>query len=128
MQKKLFNIILTSFLLITSQRVFSQKDTLCDPNETKKIFGELYFNYGSVTNAYSAYNRSGFVVGQPLVSTQNMLSQAYQAGLGVYSSWYLPPPTTLFNCLPRRLQRPNKVIMEYQSFISNSKWFYYLYR
>ena len=69
----------------------AQTDTLCNPNENKKIFGELYFNYGSATNVYSQFNRSTFIVGQPLVSPRNMLSQANQAGFGVYSPWYLPP-------------------------------------
>jgi hypothetical protein len=78
-------------MLLGWQNTFAQSDTLCDPNENKKIFGELYFNYGSVTNAYSAFNRSTFVMGQPLASPRNMLSQGYQAGFGVYSPWYLPP-------------------------------------
>jgi hypothetical protein len=70
---------------------FAQTDTLCNPNEKIKIYGELYFNYGSSVNAYSAYNRSTIIAGQPLASTQNMLSQSFQAGFGVYSPWYLPP-------------------------------------
>ncbi|GGD54893.1 hypothetical protein GCM10011514_18840 [Emticicia aquatilis] len=78
-------------MLFGWQKTFAQADTLCDPNENKKIFGELYFNYGSVTNAYSAFNRSTFVMGQPLASPRNMLSQSFQGGFGVYSPFYLPP-------------------------------------
>ena len=91
MQKRICYVLLGWLLLFGWQNTFAQSDTLCDPNENKKIFGELYFNYGSVTNAYSAFNRSTFVMGQPLASPRNMLSQGYQAGFGVYSPWYLPP-------------------------------------
>jgi len=81
--------ILLMFLSLLNLQ--AQTDTLCNPNENKKIFGELYFNYGSATNVYSQFNRSTFIVGQPLVSPENMLSQENQAGFGVYSPWYLPP-------------------------------------
>ena len=80
-----------SLLFLSLLNLQAQTDTLCNPNENVKIFGELYFNYGSSTNAFSQFNRSTFVVGQPLVSPQSMLSQEYQGGLGVYSPWYLPP-------------------------------------
>ncbi|MBC7409655.1 MAG: LamG domain-containing protein, partial [Arcicella sp.] len=79
--------ILLMFLSLLN--VQAQTDTLCNPNE--KIFGELYFNYGSVVNAYSAFNRSNFTMGQPLVSVQSMLSQTFQSGFGVYSAFLLPP-------------------------------------
>lgn len=91
MQKRILYVLLGWLMLFGWQKTFAQADTLCDPNENKKIFGELYFTYGSATNVYSAFNRSTFVVGQPLVSPQNMLSQTSQGGFGVYSPWYLPP-------------------------------------
>jgi hypothetical protein len=72
-------------------QVQAQTDTLCNPNENRKIFGELYFNYGSVTNSYSAFNRSNVTMGQPLASRQNMLSQSFQGGFGIYSAFLLPP-------------------------------------
>ena len=78
-------------LLLTFWSGYAQTDTLCNPNENTKIFGELYFNYGSVVNSYSAFNRSNFTMGQPLVSVQSMLSQSNQSGFGVYSSFLLPP-------------------------------------
>jgi hypothetical protein len=90
MQKRIHYFLL-GWLMLLSLQSFSQTDTLCSPNENKKIFGELYFNYGSANNAYSAFNRSTTIAGQPLVTPQNMLSQRFQAGLGVYSPWYLPP-------------------------------------
>ena len=78
-------------IIMSALRLHAQSDTLCNPNENLKIFGELYFNYGSVTNSYSQFNRATYVVGQPLVSKQAMLSQDNQGGFGVYSPWYLPP-------------------------------------
>lgn len=78
-------------MFISLQNLQAQTDTLCNPNENRKIFGELNFNYGSATNSYSQFNRSTFVVGQPIVSPQNMLSLGFQAGFGIYSAWALPP-------------------------------------
>lgn len=91
MQKRIHYVLLGWLMLFGWQKTFAQSDTLCDPNENRKIFGELYFNFGSTTNAFSAFNRSTFVVGQPLASPRNMLSQQNQAGFGVYSPWFLPP-------------------------------------
>lgn len=91
MQKRILYVLLGWLMLFGWQKSFAQADTLCDPNENKKIFGELYFNYGSGTNVYSAFNRSTLIVGQPLATRQNMLSQSFQAGFGVYSPWFLPP-------------------------------------
>ncbi|MES2516678.1 MAG: LamG domain-containing protein [Bacteroidota bacterium] len=81
--------ILLMFLSLLNLQ--AQTDTLCNPNENKKLFGELYFNYGSVVNAYTAFNRSNFTMGQPLVSVESMLSQTNQSGFGVYSPFLLPP-------------------------------------
>jgi hypothetical protein len=91
MEKRIKYVLWFWLILFSCQKVNAQTDTLCNPNENIKIFGELYFNYGSVTNAYSAYNRSNMAIGQPLVSPQSMISQKNQAGFGVYSPWYLPP-------------------------------------
>ncbi|MEA5461209.1 LamG domain-containing protein [Arcicella sp. LKC2W] len=91
MQKKIHYLLLGWLMLFGGQKIFAQTDTLCNPNEKTKIFGELYFNYGSATNSYTSFNRSTFVVGQPLASKRNMQSTTYQLGFGAYSPWYLPP-------------------------------------
>lgn len=91
MKKRIQFILWVWFIVFSFQKTIAQTDTLCDPNENIKIFGDLYFNYGSITNSYSAFNRSNMVIGQPLVSPQNMISQQIQAGFGMYSPWYLPP-------------------------------------
>ncbi|PWK22354.1 concanavalin A-like lectin/glucanase superfamily protein [Arcicella aurantiaca] len=91
MQKKILYLLLGWLMLFGGQRIFAQTDTLCNPNEKTKIFGELYFNYGSATNSYTSFNRSTFSVGQSLVSSENMQSTIYQLGFGAYSPWFLPP-------------------------------------
>ncbi len=91
MQKIITYTLLGWLMLFGRLQTFAQTDTLCNPNENKKIFGELYFNYGSATNVYSQFNRSTFAVGQANVTPRSMLSQGNQGGLGVYSAWYLPP-------------------------------------
>ena len=86
--------ILLMFLSLLNLQ--AQTDTLCNPDENKKIFSELYFNYGSATNTYSSSNRSTFVMGQSLLSTKTMLTQSNQSEFGVYSSFLMPPlPPTL---------------------------------
>ena len=77
---------------------FAQTDTLCNPNEIKKFFGETFLNYGSVTNGYSTYNRSDFTVGQPLISPTVSQSQKFQVGFGQWISWLLPPQPPTLKC------------------------------
>ena len=85
------------FLLLSLPRLQAQTDTLCNPNDYKKIFGEAYLIYGGVTNSYSPYNRSDFSLGQGAVTVSNLISQNFQVGLGLWSPWLLPPqPPTLF--------------------------------
>lgn len=78
-------------LLLTYWSGYAQTDTLCNPNENKKIFGEAYLTYGGVANAFSSFNRSDFTVGQAVVTVTTMLSQTFQAGFGQWSPWLLPP-------------------------------------
>lgn len=87
--KKWIGGVLLMFLSLLNLQ--AQTDTLCNPNENKKLFSELYLNYGSASNVYSSSNRSTFILGQPLLSTKTMLSQANQAGFGVYSAFLMPP-------------------------------------
>lgn len=87
--KKWIGGVLLLFLSLLNLQ--AQTDTLCNPNENKKLFSELYFNYGSASNVYSSSNRSTFILGQPLLSTKTMLSQENQAGFGVYSAFLMPP-------------------------------------
>ena len=84
-------MLLGWLLLLNGQGAFAQADTLCNPNENQKLFSEVYFNYGSATNSFSAFNRFTYVVGQSVVSPQNMQSEGFQGGVGNYSPWYLPP-------------------------------------
>jgi Concanavalin A-like lectin/glucanases superfamily/Bacterial Ig-like domain len=91
MQKRILYMLLGWLLLFNGQGALAQADTLCNPNENQKLFSEVYFNYGSATNVFSAFNRFTYVVGQSVVSPQNMLSQGFQGGVGNYSAWFLPP-------------------------------------
>ncbi len=86
--KWIAGIVLTFLSFINLQ---AQTDTLCNPNEIKKIFGTSFLTYGGVTNAFNSYNRSDFTVGQAAVTVQNMLSQNRQTALGQWTPWLLPP-------------------------------------
>ncbi len=83
----------TLLLILSLLKGQAQTDTLCNPNEAKKIFGDLYFNYGSVNNSFSNLNRTSLTVGQPLTTPLNkiMQSQNFQVGLGIWMPWLLQP-------------------------------------
>jgi hypothetical protein len=51
--------------------------------------GEVLFNYGSLTGAFSALNRGNFTLGQPVAGTS--LEQRYTGGFGFWSRFLLPP-------------------------------------
>lgn len=84
-------------ILLISWAGFAQTDTLCNLNDTKKIFGGGYLIYGGVTNSFNEQNRSDITLGQAAVTVKNSLSQNRQVGLGVWMPWLLPPqpPVTI---------------------------------
>ena len=86
--KWIVGIVLTFLSFFNLQ---AQTDTLCNPNEIKKIFGTAFLTYGGATNAFNSANRSDFTVGQAAVTAQNMLSQNRQTALGQWTPWLLPP-------------------------------------
>jgi hypothetical protein len=68
----------------------AQVETDCDPTANLPITqGEVLFNYGSTTNAYSFRNRSSFTLGQPYVGSG--LSQKYSSQTGFWARFLLPP-------------------------------------
>jgi hypothetical protein len=57
------------------------------------ITGEVFFNYGSVTNAYALKNRSSFTVAEPVIG--ELQSAGYTMGLGFWSRFLLTPGAPL---------------------------------
>ena len=51
--------------------------------------GQLFFNYGSITNAFSNKNRTTLSVGEPLTGV--FAGQQYNGMLGFFSRFLLPP-------------------------------------
>jgi hypothetical protein len=71
--------------------VKAQQDTLCNPSEASKIFGEAFLTYGTFTNAYTVFNRTDVTIGQSLTTTVPVQSVNFQTGLGYWSKYLLPP-------------------------------------
>jgi hypothetical protein len=70
--------------------VLAQEETSCDPTAGLPVAqGEVLFNYGSSTNAFSFTNRSDFTVGQPLVGRS--IAQNYITEYGFWARFLLPP-------------------------------------
>jgi hypothetical protein len=79
-----------AMLLLASGYLSAQTQTDCDPTANLPITqGEVIFNYGSATNAFSFRNRSSYTVAQPLVGIS--LSQQYNSQTGFWARFLLPP-------------------------------------
>jgi hypothetical protein len=77
-------------LLFIAGSLSAQQATDCDPLTGQPVAsGEVLFNYGSATNAFSFSNRSDFTIGQPLVGrsiNQNQITE-----YGFWARFLLPP-------------------------------------
>jgi hypothetical protein len=68
----------------------AQQETNCDPFANQPITqGEVIFNYGSITNAFSFRNRTSFTISQPAVGVS--VSQTYSSQFGFWTRFLLPP-------------------------------------
>ncbi|MEM9837306.1 MAG: LamG-like jellyroll fold domain-containing protein, partial [Bacteroidota bacterium] len=89
--KKIINLTwlaVASLLLVTG--LDAQSDTVCNPLDGLPVAqGEVYFNFGSVTNAFSFANRSDHSVGQPLTTVQFGQENIHQ--FGFWARYLLPP-------------------------------------
>ncbi len=80
----------TVVFLLQCMIVSGQVETDCDPSANLPVTqGEVLFNYGSSTNAFSFRNRSSFTIGQPYVGSG--LSQKYTSQTGFWARFLLPP-------------------------------------
>jgi len=82
--------ILILLVLAFHHAAQAQQETDCDPNANLPITqGQVFFNYGSTTNAFSFRNRSSFSVGQPYVGIS--IAQNYSTQSGFWARFLLPP-------------------------------------
>lgn len=76
--------------LLLNATLYAQPETDCDPTEGLPVAtGDVFFNYGSTTNAFSFQNRSDLSIGQPLVG--RALSQRNTSEYGFWARFLLPP-------------------------------------
>jgi hypothetical protein len=77
-------------LLLMANTLSAQEATDCDPGANQPVAeADVFFNYGSTTNAFSFTNRSDCSIGQPLVGRSNS-----QRNIAEYGFWtrFLQPP------------------------------------
>lgn len=83
----------TLILCLVSMTVWvtaqNQSDMQCDPPLQNITQGDIFFNFGSVTDAYSVRNRTSYSLGQPVVG--NGVSQSHNIVSGFWSRFIIPP-------------------------------------
>jgi hypothetical protein len=77
-------------LLLMANTLSAQEATDCDPGANQPVAeADVFFNYGSTTNAFSFINRSDCSIGQPLVGRS--ISQRNIAEYGFWTRFLQPP-------------------------------------
>ncbi|MCF8247141.1 MAG: T9SS type A sorting domain-containing protein [Saprospiraceae bacterium] len=78
------------FLLLTGSLHSQNTSPNCAAVSDENYFtGEVFFNYGSMSNAFNSITRTSFTVGQPLVGTN--FGQDFTGGFGFWTRFLLPP-------------------------------------
>jgi hypothetical protein len=67
-----------------------QQDLQCTFVDQPVVKGDIFINYGSVTDAYSVRNRSNISLGEPAISN-GVLSLKHVGQFGFWSRFYVPP-------------------------------------
>jgi len=63
--------------------------TGCTPSDQSITKGEVFFNYGSATDAYSVRNRTSFSLGEPGIG--GGISKEYNSQIGFWARFLIPP-------------------------------------
>lgn len=86
-------LILSTLLLIgsgASKSAFAQQSDGCNSVADQPIMkGEVFLNYGSVSDAFSFRNRSSHSIGEPVIGSA--ISQANTSYMGFWSRFLIPP-------------------------------------
>ena len=87
----IYQILLVGSLgLLATAAAVAQSNANCASLSSKvRYAGDVFFNYGSTTGAFSTNNRSTHTFGQPAVGTG--LEQNYTGGFGFWAQFLLPP-------------------------------------
>ena len=67
----------------------SAQTTGCIPANQSITKGDVFFNYGSATDAYSVRNRSSYSLGEPSIGVG--ISKEYNSQIGFWSRFLIPP-------------------------------------
>jgi hypothetical protein len=84
------NITLLACCLLASAMLWGQSSPNCSTaSDDDFTTGEIFFNFGSVSNAYSGQQRTNFTIGQPTVGANQ--GQQHVGGLGFWARLLAPP-------------------------------------
>jgi hypothetical protein len=98
---------LLGLLLFCTPLSAQQEETNCDPSANLPVAqGEVLFNYGGTTNAFSFTNRSSHTIGQPVVGSS--IGREFISETGFWARFLLPPQPPVVNAsqgnFPDRVQ------------------------
>ena len=78
------------FLLLTGSLRSQNTSPNCAAVSDQNYFtGEVFFNYGSMSNAFNSTSRTSFTIGQPIIGTN--FGQDFTGGFGFWTRFLLPP-------------------------------------
>ncbi|MBL7774883.1 MAG: hypothetical protein JNK89_02725, partial [Saprospiraceae bacterium] len=77
------------FCCIMAAPIRAQQDAACAPVVEQITQGEVFFNFGNATDAYSANRRSSYSLGQAAVGIAT--SPANSTVIGFWSRFLVPP-------------------------------------
>jgi hypothetical protein len=101
----IFGLILLGFLRVQAQTV-----NCAATSDEVFLTGQVFFNYGSVTNAYNIKNKTSFTIGQPVV--EQYQNQQLNGQFGFWSRFLLPPYGP--SVYPTEGDLPDRIVVTWQ--------------
>ena len=89
MYTRLYTYALFFFGVLSFIPATAQQDAACAPVDAQITQGEVFFNYGSATDAYSVNRRSSYSLGQPVAGIAT--SPTRSTTLGFWARFLVPP-------------------------------------
>ncbi len=89
MTTRLYTCVLILIGTLSSFPLLAQQDASCAPVDAQITQGEVFFNFGNATDAYSVQRRSSYSIGQTAIGITT--SPANSSTMGFWSRFLVPP-------------------------------------
>ncbi|MEY3369273.1 MAG: hypothetical protein RI973_2428, partial [Bacteroidota bacterium] len=90
MMKILQILLLATLLVVVASRPADAQSANCTTySESNYLNGQVFFNYGSVSNSFNTKSRASVTIGQPVVGTY--LGQLRKGTYGFWARFLMPP-------------------------------------